>query len=288
VILRPSVVIGRAAYGGSALMRGLAALPVQPVLPGTGPLQVVHLDDLVAAIVHFLDPGSPARQVLDVVGPRPWSFADLVDLFRRRLGRPPARRLVVPNAAAKALYRLGDLVSFLGWRPPVRSTAGREIIRGAFGEGAPLADARLAPRDVEAALAMDPSSVQERWFAGLYVLKPLLFVILSLFWIGTGLISLGPGWELGMNLMREGGVGENLGTVTVIAGASADIVIGLAIAFRRTSRYGLIAAVTISVVYFIVGTILVPRLWVDPLGPMLKIWPIIGAHLAALAIVEDR
>jgi uncharacterized protein YbjT (DUF2867 family) len=288
VILRPSVVIGRAAYGGSALMRGLAALPVQPVLPGTGPLQVVHLDDLVAAILHFLDPGSPARQVLDVVGPRPWSFADLVDLFRRRLGRPPARRLVVPNAAAKAFYRLGDLVSFLGWRPPVRSTAGREIIRGAIGDGAPLAAARLAPRDVEATLAMDPSSVQERWFAGLYVLKPLLFVILSLFWIGTGLVSLGPGWELGMNLMREGGVGETLGTLTVIAGASADIVIGLAIAFRRTSRHGLIAAVTISVVYFIVGTILVPRLWADPLGPMLKIWPIIGAHFAALAIVEDR
>ena len=36
VILRPSVVVGRAAYGGSALFRGLAALPILPVMPGDG------------------------------------------------------------------------------------------------------------------------------------------------------------------------------------------------------------------------------------------------------------
>jgi uncharacterized protein YbjT (DUF2867 family) len=33
VILRPSVVLGPAAYGGSALFRGLAALPLLPVIP---------------------------------------------------------------------------------------------------------------------------------------------------------------------------------------------------------------------------------------------------------------
>jgi uncharacterized protein YbjT (DUF2867 family) len=33
IILRPSVVVGRAAYGGSALFRGLASLPVLPRLP---------------------------------------------------------------------------------------------------------------------------------------------------------------------------------------------------------------------------------------------------------------
>jgi hypothetical protein len=32
--------------------------------------------------------------------------------------------------------------------------------------------------------------------------------------------------------------------------------------------------------------ILVPRLWSDPLGPMLKIWPVIVLNLVALAIRE--
>jgi uncharacterized protein YbjT (DUF2867 family) len=37
IILRPSVVLGRAAFGASALMRGLAALPILPVMPDSGP-----------------------------------------------------------------------------------------------------------------------------------------------------------------------------------------------------------------------------------------------------------
>src|SRR5205823_5952120 len=47
VILRPSVVLAPAAYGASALFRGLAALPILPVMPETGLLQVVQLEDVV-------------------------------------------------------------------------------------------------------------------------------------------------------------------------------------------------------------------------------------------------
>jgi MFS superfamily sulfate permease-like transporter len=83
-------------------------------------------------------------------------------------------------------------------------------------------------------------------------------------------------------------VSETVAALTVIAGALTDLCIGLAIAFRRTSRAGLYAAIFISFAYAIIGTILVPRLWADPLGPMLKIWPIIVLHLVALAVREDR
>jgi hypothetical protein len=38
----------------------------------------------------------------------------------------------------------------------------------------------------------------------------------------------------------------------------------------------------------IVGTALVPRLWSDPLGPMLKIWPVLVLNMVALAILDDR
>jgi MFS superfamily sulfate permease-like transporter len=75
--------------------------------------------------------------------------------------------------------------------------------------------------------------------------------------------------------MREGGVEGASAALTVVAGALADLAIGIAIAYRPTSRYGLYAAIAISFTYAIIGTILVPRLWADPLGPMLKIWPIV-------------
>jgi uncharacterized protein YbjT (DUF2867 family) len=289
VILRPSVVIGRAAYGGSALMRGLAAAPIMPIMPDTGPLQIVHLDDVVDAVMFFLRPDAPVRQTFEVVGPRTWTFDEVVALLRRWLRWPPARRFRLPTPLAALLYKLGDAVALLGWRPPARSTARRELQRGATGDPAPLSRATgIEPRDLAAVLAAEPASVQERWFARLYLLKPLVFVILSLFWIATGVMALGPGWERGVGLMLEGGVKHGLAEATVVAGAAADICIGVGIAFRRTTKRALYAALALSLAYAVIGSVLVPRLWIEPIGPLLKIWPIMVLILVAVAIHEDR
>jgi uncharacterized protein YbjT (DUF2867 family) len=289
VILRPSVVIGRAAYGGSALMRGLAAAPIVPIMPETGPLQIVHLDDVVDAVMFFLKPDAPVRRAFDVVGPRTSTFDETVALLRRWLRWPPARKFHPPASLAPLVYKLGDAISLLGWRPPARTTARREIERGATGDPGPLARATgIEPRDPAAMLTAEPSSVQERWFARLYLLKPLVFVVLSLFWIVTGIMALGPGWQRGVGLMLEGGVRHGLGEATVVAGATADICIGIGIAFRRTARRALYAGLTLALVYTVIGTMLMPRLWIDPIGPLLKIWPIMALILVAIAIVEDR
>src|ERR1051326_9141466 len=267
VILRPSVVIGRAAYGGSALMRGLAAAPVVPIMPDTGLLQIVHLDDVVDAVMFFLLPDAPVRRAFEVVGPRSSTFDEFLALLRRWPAWAAARRFRLPAMLAALFYKIGDAVALLGWRPPVRSTARQEIARGATGDPAPLARATgREPRDVAAILMAEPSSVQERWFAQLYLLKPLVFVVLSLFWIATGVMALGPGWEQGVGLMLERRLKHGLAEATVVAGAAADIWIGVGIAFRRTTRGALYAALAISLAYAIIGTVLVPRLWIDPIG----------------------
>jgi len=289
VILRPSVVIGRSVYGGSALMRGLAALRLQPVMADTGPLQLVWLDDVVQTIILFLDPKAPAGHVIELVGPRTWSFSDFVQILRRWMRWSEAKTIALPPWLSTLLYKLGDAVSALGWRPPVRTTARREVVYGAAGD--PSEWSRLTgmkPTDIEVALTREPASVQDRWFARLYFLKPMILGVFGLFWLVTALISFGPGWDIGLGLMYEGGVAQPLASLAVIAGASADLLIGLAILYRPTSRYGLYAALVISIAYAIIGSILVPRLWREPLGPMLKIWPIMVLNLVALAIREDR
>src|SRR3954465_1944264 len=188
IILRPSVVFGRPAYGGSALMRGLAALSIQPVMTGTGPLQLVWLDDLVQTVGFLLGPEAPSRQILDIVGPRNWSFADAVRLLRNWMGWPEAAAYAVPSWLSGVLYKLGDAVSALGWRPPIRTTARREIIHGATGDGGRWTQLTgIAPTDIEAALTREPASVQERWFERLYILKLLVFGVPVLFWIPPGL-----------------------------------------------------------------------------------------------------
>jgi len=288
VILRPSVVLGPAAYGGSALFRGLAALPWLPVMPDAGPLQVVQLEEVVASILFFLAPQAPSRIALDLAGPERLSFADIVRQYRRWLGWSEPRLVRLPGWIAALLYRLGDFAGRLGWRPPLRTTARVEIVRGAVGDPAAWTDVTgVAPRPLASALAARPASVQERWFAGLYVLKPVVFVVLSLFWIVTGLVSLGPGYGIGARLMREAGAGALSGS-SVIAGGLADVAIGIGIALRRTTRRSLYAGLALSGVYMIAGTVLLPRLWVEPLGPLLKVWPIIVLMLVALAILEDR
>jgi hypothetical protein len=180
------------------------------------------------------------------------------------------------------------MVSVLGWRPPVRTAAQLEITRGAVGDFDAVKRLGLHPKSLPDFFAAEPASVQERWFAGLYLLKPIVFAVISLFWISTAVVSLGPGWEHGIDLMREGSVIGTAAVLTVIAGALADLAIGVAIAYRPTSRYGLYAAIGISFIYSVIGTILVPRLWSDPLGPMLKIWPVLVLHFTALAILDDR
>ncbi|HEX2255702.1 MAG TPA: SDR family oxidoreductase [Afifellaceae bacterium] len=288
VILRPSVVLGRAAYGGSALIRGLAGLPAVPVIGEAGELQVVQLDDLVQTILFFLKPGAPARVAIDVAGPQRLPFTEVVMSYRRWLGWGEGPLLPVPRWVAAVMYRKGDAARWLGWRTPINSTARREIGRGAVGEAGEWSQLTgIRPQRLEEALAAEPASVQERWFARLYFLKPLVLGVLAFFWIMTGIISLGPGWEIGVELMRTATI-DTLAAPGVIAGALADILIGVAIAFRRTARPGLYAALALSVFYAVTGTLLMPSLWIDPIGPMLKIVPIIVLHFVALAMLDDR
>lgn len=288
VILRPSVVLGRPAFGASALFRGLAALPLLPMMPDTGQLQVVQLDDVISTVVFFLQPASPSRLAVELAGPEALSMGEVVARYRQWFGWKAAREHRLPHRAARLLYRLGDLAGLLGWRPAMRTNAAREITRGATGDPRPwTAITGIRPASLTSALAANPATVQERWFAGLYFIKPAIFVVLPFFWIMTGIISLTTGWRSGVNLLIDTPVGA-LAAPAVVAGALADVIVGVLIAWRSTSRLGLWGAIAVSAFYAVAGTILRPDLWNEPLGPLLKIMPILVLHFVALAILEER
>ena len=90
----------------------------------------------------------------------------------------------------------------------MRNNARREIERGAVGDPEPWRRATcIAPQRLGDAREASPPSVQDRWFARMFLLKPVVFATFSAFWIATGLISLGPGWGQGVELMRSAGAG---------------------------------------------------------------------------------
>jgi len=254
---------------------------------GTGLLQVVQLDDLVRTVLFFLRPAAPARIAVEIAGPERLTLDAVLIAYRRWLGHTSVHVLKVPRWMSDIVFRVGDLIGLLGWRPPLRSTVRVEIERGGVGDAGEWTRLTgIVPRTLRAALAAEPASVQERWFAQLYFLKPLALAVLALYWLITGLIALGPGAEPAAALLQDAGVAA--AGPLIATGGIVDILIGLGIATRRTARPALWMALMLSIAYLVLGTLLLPRLWADPLGPLLKIAPIVALNLVAMAVLDDR
>lgn len=184
------------------------------------------------------------------------------------------------------LYRFGDLAGWLGWRPPIRTNAAREIARGATGDPQPWTmTTGIHPESLSSALAAAPATVQERWFAGLYFLKPAIFLALPIFWIMTGIVSLTTGWRRrypDRHRRRRVGPLDRGGR----SGRGRNHWYN--VAWRPASQTGLWGAIATSLFYAIAGTVLRPDLWNEPLGPLMKILPILALHFVALAVLEER
>jgi uncharacterized protein YbjT (DUF2867 family) len=289
VILRPTLVLSPEAYGGTALLRAVAALPL--ILPRVLPdarVQTVHIDDLAAAVVAAARGELRSGLIADLTEPGAQSFADLVDSVRRWQGVPPPRfRPHLPGAALALAGKAADLLGHLGWRSPLRSTALRALSDGIRGDPAAWQASGGRPcRPLAATLATLPATRQERLFARLYVMLPLAIATLALFWSASGLITL-------IDPLRAMAVLEGrtipAWTVgpTVFGGALADIVLGLAILWRPWSRAAALAMIGLSVLYLLGSLIAAPDLWLDPLGPMVKVIPgMVLAGMVALMLEE--
>ena len=82
--------------------------------------------------------------------------------------------------------------------------------------------------------------------------------------------------------------GEQAADWFVSAGIVADLVIGFGLLWRKWVRPAAWASIFVSLGYLVVGTILAPGIWADPLGPYVKVFPAIALALAVTALVEER
>ena len=293
VILRPGFVVAPAAYGGSALVRALAALPFAlPDKFGTRPFAATAMGDIARTVILVARRWAKGERdwaaTWDLCEREPTTVAAAVEAFKSRFGGP-APRLRVPGWLLWTGARAGDLVSRLGWSPPVRTTALREMLRGV--EGQPetwIAATGFAPASLAEALRQVPTTVQERWFARLFLLKPLILATLALFWIVSGLIALTVAFRPASAILSAHGFAPSLADAVTVASSLADIGVGLAVAARRTCRPGLVAGIAVSVFYMTGAAVLTPEMWIEPLGALVKTGPAIVLMVVALAILEDR
>ena len=293
VILRPGFVMAPAAYGGSALVRALAALPVElPKREAGTSFAVTDVADiaLTVAIVsrRWLDGERSWAVVWEVMERHPSTVGEVVNAFRQHFGGP-TKRLPLPSWLLDVGAKAGDLAARLGWAPPIRSTALQEMRSGVQGNPESWVSATaIEPAPLKHIVQRLPATVQEKWFARLYLAKPLVLGVLVVFWSVSGLIALTAAFAAATTILTSHGVPLRLAQAITIASSLIDITVGLAIAFRQTCRAGLLAGIGFSLFYLAGAAMITPDLWVEPLGALVKTGPAIVLMLVALAILEDR
>jgi DoxX-like family len=293
-ILRPGFVIAPGAFGGSAMVRALAALPFRlSAADASVPFQPVAVADISATIAWLAsratDDRSTNAATWELMQKQPVTLGEVIEAFARSLGSSGLPRIPLPAFLLDLGVMLGDLVSWLGWKPPMRTTAISELRRGVRGDpSAWTALTGLIPTAMAEVLGRHPATIQDKWFARLYLTKALIIASLVVFWIASGFIALFISYDAAAGMLRSHAFPPTLVAPITILTSLMDIATGVLIAFRRTVAFGLIWGILASLGYMAGAAILTPDLWIEPLGALVKTGPAIVLMLVALLILDNR
>lgn len=289
-IFRPGLVLAPHAFGGSAMLRMLAAVPrIQPMAMGDAPIQTTSLADIALAVDAAVNGKIPSGFIGDLVEPTAHPLRDVVSQTRNWLGFGTTyREVAIPNIITMLSGKIADGLSLLGWRSPLRSTSLVVLRNGVKGD--PSAWNALGLHTISPlaeTLAKMPATAEDRLFARMSLLMPLLVGTLFFFWLASGLVGLA-------NIQTAALTLENVGWPHALAIASVafwavvDIAVACAIIVRKTAKSACWAMILVSLIYLVASTLFTPHLWADPLGPLIKIFPSIALALVTRIALEIR
>lgn len=290
VVLRPSVVYStRGSYGGTTLLRALAALP-WIALPGAGEqrLQPLDAEDLAAAVLAALERPQAAGQCLELGGPEMLTLRDYLAQWRRWLGLGRARFLAVPASVARAGAWLGERFG----RGPLGLTMWRMLERGNVVSAPSLAHSCAvldwSPATLELALARHGASSADRLQARTALLQPLLRLTLVATFLASGAVGLALPPARVDALFVDAGLATAWSAPLALGGSLADLALGLWLLVTRRP-YRVLAAMALLVLgYTAFIGLLLPAAWLDPFGGLLKNGIVLVAIALAAAGAERQ
>ena len=155
-------------------------------------------------------------------------------------------------------------------------------------------DAASGPRwlgrsllSLDATLSRHPSGMQDRWHARLVLLMPAIIGALALLFLLSGITSLMQVDALATQLDGTAAAGTT-GRWLGIAGGVADLLLGGAILLRRWARPAALGMAGLTIAYLLMGSLLRPDMWIDPLAPLAKAVVACVLALVAFALLEER
>ncbi len=286
-VLRPAVVVGDGSYGGTSLLRGLAAFPfvVPTIGEGDTDIDFIHKDDLAAAIVATLRDGRAIGEVVMPAAAERLTLAGATLAYRRWLGLAPARLLKVPRAMVRGLARIGDVCRL----DPVNSTAFAQFEARLTGEAAHLTAATgVRARGLNELLAARPAETQDLWHARLFLLRPAVRLVLACLWLVSGLAGLlaEPGRYIGHLTPMVSDLGS--ARAMAIGFSIADLAIALALVVGWRLRELAYLQFLLVAAYTALLTATAPALWAEPLGPLVKNLPILALIVVHRVVEQER
>lgn len=288
-ILKPGLVISNEAYGGTLLLRALAAFPIiQPILLPDAKIQTVAVEDVAEAVALSLQDSKLSGKEFELVEQSSHTLQSLLLQFRQWLGFPAPEYMVpMPRFLGTITAKFADITGRFGWRSPLRTTAIRMLEQDVIGDPTAweLATGKKLG-SLNQTLTNLPSTGQDRLFARMQLLFPFIVIILALFWMVSGIVGFiehESATELVIPIM-----GSNTAIYFVLAGSAVDCLIGYWLMFRRSFQKGCLAAIAVSFGYLTLGTIFAPEFWLDPLGAYTKIFPGILLAIVGIAMAEER
>ena len=284
-ILRPAVVVGDDSFGGTSLLRALAAFPfVMPVIgDGKTPMDVIHKDDLAVGIVELLSNRQGVRTILEPAGQGQATFAEIISAYRSWLGLAPRPVIHVPLGVARLAARFGDLT---GMRP-MTSTALAQFLARLTGDALAFEAATgVLPRGLAEILAARPAGSQDLWHARLFLARPLVRLGLAVFWAVSGIVGLfaDPAtYEAVLEPLIPG-----WGREIVVTASVADLSIAGALFAGWRPKLMVWVQVAVIIGYTAVLGSLDPRMWGDPYGSLVKNLPILILVFVHRVLEEER
>lgn len=288
IVLRPSIVYSpQGSYGGTSLLRALAAFPGRHLLPGDGRWQFnpVSAEDLAEVVVAACSRGE--KGIYDVGSEQALSLQHYQAAWRQWLKIPGQGSWNVPECLVRAQVRV---FHWLG-KGPVNQTIWKMLQRG--NQTSPGASERLSRglgvrvRSLGEVLGQRPSQTQDRWAAQLYFLAPWLKWSMVFLWAASGLIGLlTPAGDI-LALVHGSPLEQAYPVELARLTGLLDIVLAAGLAWSTRPRWAVLAMLGCATAYLVGFGIALPQTAWDPLGGLIKNVAILPA-LAVLWVLVDR
>ncbi len=288
-IIRPGLVYGKGSYGGTSLFRGLAALPFILPLPGraTQSQQPIHTDDLTLIVEKSLT--LPGKQLLCAVGEERLSTKNVLIKLRAWLGFKKAWPIAIPDLFIRIGAKLGNYIP----NSPMSETGVKMMSVDNVAtdvEVKNLEDSvHFKPRSFTRGLDGMVSSVQDRWHARLYLLRPLLRMSIAFIWLFSGVISILPvSTPISFELLSQANIPLSLQPFALYSLSILDIALGLATLFNYRIVFIGFLQCALILFYTVIISFLLPTYWLHPFTPIAKNIPLIVAILIMMALESER